>query len=56
MEKITQGYKLKFVGEYYSNVTFMGKTLKLKEFVMNQTQNLFDMDRIESVKPFELTN
>ena len=26
----------------------MGKTLKLKGFVMNQTQNLFGMDWIES--------
>ena len=38
MEKIPHcitGNKLKFVGECYSNVTFMGKTLKLKGLVMN---------------------
>ena len=61
MEKIAHGItgnKLKFVGECYSNVSFMGKTLKLKGFVMNRTQNLFGMDWIESsviVLPLILT-
>ena len=51
MEKIAHGItenKLKFAGKCYTNVTFMGKNLKLKGFVMNQTQNLFDMDWNES--------
>ena len=39
--------KLKFVSECYTNVTFMGKTLKLKGFVMNRIQNQFGMDWIE---------
>ena len=33
------GNKLNFVGECYTNVAFMGKNLKLKGFVMTQTQN-----------------
>ena len=46
-EKIANGIaesKLKFIGKYYTNVTFMGKTLKLIGFVMNRTQNLFGKD------------
>ena len=49
-EKIALGItenKLKFVGECYTNLIFMGKSLKLKGFIMNQTQNLFSMDCIE---------
>ena len=56
MEKIAHditGNKLKFVGECYTNIIFIGKTLKLRGFVMNWTQNLFGMDWIES---FNLLN
>ena len=48
-----KGNKLKFIGEYYTNITFKVKTLKLKGFVMNRTQNLFGMNWIES---FDLLN
>ena len=40
MEKIAHGFtgnKQKFVGECYTNVTFMGNTLKFKGFVMYWT-------------------
>ena len=59
IEKIAHGIagnRLKFVGEYYTNVTFMGKTLKLKGFVMYCTQNLFSMDWIESFDLFKPIN
>ena len=50
-EKIAHGMtgsKLRFVGEYYTNVIFMGKTLRLKGFVMNRIQNLYSLAWIES--------
>ena len=40
------GNKLKFVVECYANVTYRGKTLKLKGFVMNRTQKLFAIEWI----------
>ena len=56
-EKIAYGItgnKLEFVGQCYTNVTFMGKTLKSKGFIMNRTQYLFGLNWI--IRPFEPTN
>ena len=50
-EKIALGItrnKLKFEGECDTNVIFMGKTIRLKGFVMNWTQNLFRIDWTEA--------
>ena len=55
-EKITHdftGNKQKFEGECYTNVTFIGKAIKLIRFVMNRNVNLFSMVLIES---FNLLN
>ena len=45
------GEKLQFEGEVITNVTLKNKTLKLKMFVLRDTNNLFGTDWIES---FEL--
>ena len=36
--------KIKFEGELITNVTFQGRTLKLKMFVLKNTENLFGTD------------
>ena len=39
--------KIKFVGELITNVTFKEKDLKIKIFMMRNTNNLFGTDRKE---------
>ena len=42
--------KIKFEGELITNVTFQGRTLKLKTFVLTNTENLFGTDWMEEFK------
>ena len=45
------GERIRFEGEVTTNVTLKGKTLKLKMYVLRNTNNLFGMDWIQN---FEL--
>lgn len=40
------GNRQNFEGEFYKNVTFIGKTIKMKGFFMKRTYNLFGIDWI----------
>ena len=42
--KSVTGEKIEFEGEFITNATFNGKTLKLTSFVLKNTNNLFGTD------------
>ena len=46
--------KLKFEGELITNVTFQGRTLKLKMFVLKNIENLFGTHWMEKFKQWDM--
>ena len=44
------GQKIKFVGEFITNVTLNQKTLELRLFIIKNTNNLFGTDWMEQFK------
>ena len=46
--------KIKFEGELITNITFQRKTLKLKTFVLKNTENLFNTDWMEKFKLWDM--
>ena len=46
--------KIKFEGELITNVTFQGRTLKLKTFVLENKENLFGIDWMEKIKLWDV--
>ena len=48
------GEKINFKGELITTATFMGKTLKLKLFVLKNTNNLFSTDWMTQFRVWDL--
>ena len=46
--------KIKFEGEPITNVTFQGRTLELKMFVLKNPENLFATDWMEKFKLWDM--
>ena len=46
--------KIKFVGELITNVAFQGRALKLKTFVLKNTENLFGTDWAEKFQLWDM--
>ena len=48
--------KIKFERELITNITFQGRTLKLKTFISKNTENLFITDWMEKFKLWDMPN